>query len=237
MTDARHDALHSILKKLPSDFEPYGNRSRNTDWGPDCSCGCRWFVKLEGSLRYDWGVCHNPQSPRSGLLTFEHQGCREFEEGDEGFDYEALFRPIEGERPAESALLINLRIYQSHIEELLAKSSDHWGYEDPVYRFYHQSFKVYWLQEQTKAIVDLLRKLCPERELNTWFVEIVSLGTGKEFRVEDNKVWTNVTRPILEAFFHARFFLEMASRYRSLEEPPQLLPSGYASLLYLYGLR
>ena len=48
MTDARHDALHSILQKVPSDFEPYGNRSRDSDWGPDCSCGCRWFVrKLE----------------------------------------------------------------------------------------------------------------------------------------------------------------------------------------------
>jgi hypothetical protein len=144
---------------------------------------------------------------------------------------------MEGQRPAESALLRNLRIYRSDIEDLLAKSSDHWGYEDPVYRFYHQSFKGYRLQEQTKAIVDLLRKLCPERELNPWFVEIVSLGTGKEFRVEDNRTWTRVTRPILEAFFHGRFFLEMASRYRSLEEPPQLLPSGYASLLYLYGLR
>lgn len=60
MTDARNDALHSILKKLPSDFEPYGNRSRNTDWGPDCSCGCRWFVKLEGSLRYDWESATTP---------------------------------------------------------------------------------------------------------------------------------------------------------------------------------
>lgn len=237
MTHTRHDALHSILKKLPSDFEPYGNRSRDKDWGPDCSCGCRWFVKLEGVLRYDWGVCYNPASPRSGLLTFEHQGCREFEGGEEGFDYEVLFRPIEGERPAESELLNNLRLYRSDIEELLAKSSDHWGYEDPVYRFYHQSFKVYRLQEQTKGIVDLLRKLSPECEFNSWFLEIVAAGTGKEFRVEDNKTWTAVTRPILEAFFHARFFLEMASRYHSLDKPPQLLPSGYAALLYLYGLR
>jgi hypothetical protein len=46
-----------------------------------------------------------------------------------------------------------------------------------------------------------------------------------------------VTRPILEAFFHARFFLEMAVRYAHIEAPPQLLPSGYAALLYLFGLR
>lgn len=52
-------APHSIVKKLPSDFEPYGKRSRDHDWGPDCSCDCRWFVPLEGKLRYDWGICCN----------------------------------------------------------------------------------------------------------------------------------------------------------------------------------
>jgi hypothetical protein len=40
-----------------------------------------------------------------------------------------------------------------------------------------------------------------------------------------------VTRPILEAFFHAWFFLEMAVRYADLEKPPQILPSGYVALL------
>jgi hypothetical protein len=34
-----------------------------------------------------------------------------------------------------------------------------------------------------------------------------------------------VTRPILEAFFHARYFLEMAVRYADLETPPEVLPS------------
>ena len=41
----------------------------------------------------------------------------------------------------------------------------------------------------------------------------------------------------VEAFFHARFFLEMAVRYAKLETPPRPLPSGYAALLYLYQLR
>lgn len=45
------------------------------------------------------------------------------------------------------------------------------------------------------------------------------------------------TRPILEAFFHARFFLEMAVRYADLPGPPTSLPSGWAALLYLYELR
>lgn len=79
-----HRGLHRLLlelcPKLPTDFEPYGRRSRDEDWGPDCSCGCRHFLQLAGVLGTDWGVCANPRSPRAGLLTFEHQGCREFEE-------------------------------------------------------------------------------------------------------------------------------------------------------------
>lgn len=76
---AVHEHLHSILRRLPSDFEPYGQRSRD-DGGPDCSCGCRHFQPLQ-VLPSDWGVCTHPDSPRCGLLTFEHQGCAQFEEG------------------------------------------------------------------------------------------------------------------------------------------------------------
>ena len=138
---------------------------------------------------------------------------------------------------AEAALLSSLRERQAALNDLLARNSDHWGYEDPVYRFYHQSFKVHGLQEHTKEIVAALSDLAPGRPLNEWFVEIVKLGTGRQFTLEDNSRWTSVTRPILEAFFHARFFLEMAVRYAGLESPPRPLPSGYAALLYLYGLR
>jgi hypothetical protein len=138
---------------------------------------------------------------------------------------------------AEEALLQSLRRERGELEKLLSECSNHWGYEDPVYRFYHQSFKVYGLQGRTESIVQKLQALAPDRPLNPWFVQIVQAGTGKVFKIEDNERWTEVTRPILEAFFHARFFLEMAVRYAVLEKPPQLLPSGYAALLYLYGLR
>jgi hypothetical protein len=77
---ATHDELWEIVKKLPSDFEPYGQRNRDTDEpSEDCSCGCIHFAKLEGKLGYDWGVCANLRSPRAALLTFEHMGCPEFE--------------------------------------------------------------------------------------------------------------------------------------------------------------
>ncbi len=70
-----HEHLHTICKHLPTDFEPCGQRKREA---ADCSCGCKWFMKLQ-AFPYDWGVCANPKSPRCGLLTFEHQGCPEFE--------------------------------------------------------------------------------------------------------------------------------------------------------------
>lgn len=75
--DTQHQLLHSICRHLPTDFEPYGERVRT---GPDCSYGCRHFLNLPGELAYDWGVCLNRRSPRSGLLTFEHQGCEHFED-------------------------------------------------------------------------------------------------------------------------------------------------------------
>jgi len=74
--DTLHDRLHTVCRHLPTDFQPYGKRLRN---GPDCSTGCKYFLKLPGKLGLDWGVCINPRSPRSGLLTFEHQGCEFFE--------------------------------------------------------------------------------------------------------------------------------------------------------------
>jgi hypothetical protein len=69
-------------------------------------------------------------------------------------------------------------------------------------------------------------------------MHIVEEGTGKIFKPEDNRNWETVTRPMLEAFFHARFFLEMAVKYgKELKTPPQTLPSGWAAVLYLYNLR
>ena len=139
---------------------------------------------------------------------------------------------------AEATLLSNLRVQQEDLKRLLASCSDHHGYEDPIYRFYHQSYKVFYLQSTTEEIVVALRSLVPDRPLNAWFTEIIAAGTGKVFEMSHNENWLSETRPILEAFFHARYFLEMACRYATeFEGPPTILPSGWASLLYLYDLR
>ena len=142
------------------------------------------------------------------------------------------------ERPQVQLLFKNLKAALPALEKLLEECGDHWGYEDHVYRFYHQSFKVYGAQETTTQIVAALQALAPERKLNDWFVQIVKDGTGKTFELDHNQRWLEVTRPIVEAFFHARYFLEMAVRYgKELEAPPQSLPSGWAAFLYLYQLR
>ena len=107
------------------------------------------------------------------------------------------------EPSAELTLLANLRLRRRELQRLFDDVSDHWRFEDPVYRFYHQSFKVYLLQEETEAIVRTLKSLAPDRPLSPWFVEIVNAGTGKRFKPEDNAEWMRVTRPFCAVIFSA----------------------------------
>jgi hypothetical protein len=144
----------------------------------------------------------------------------------------------EQRRQEEVKLLTAIKDALPRLEKLWERSNSHWGYEDPVYRFYHQSMKVYFVQNQTAEIVQALRDLAPHLPLNPWFEQIVDEGSAGQFSPEVNERWLEETRPILEAFFQARFFLDMACRYgRELTETPDSLPSGWAALLYLYGLR
>ena len=48
-----------------------------------------------------------------------------------------------------------------------------------------------------------LQSLAPDRNLNESFIAIVRDGTGKTFEGEHNRRWLEVTRPIVEAFFHS----------------------------------
>ena len=136
-------------------------------------------------------------------------------------------------------LLRNLKAELPNLKALLAAAEAHWGIEDAVYRFYHGSFKVYGLaQSYTERIVAALRALLPDRELDSDFLDIVKDGTGKQFEMSHNQDWLRHTRPMVEALFHAHYFLKMACKYgEQLSESPQVLPSGWAAFLYLYRLR
>lgn len=142
------------------------------------------------------------------------------------------------EREEVQRLFANLKKAESDLAEALKICSAEHQYADGVYRFYHQSFKVFSLQNSTLEIVQHLRQLAPNRPLNPWFEQIITEGTTNEMSARTNERWIEATRPILEAFFHAKFMLEMAVQSaRELSAPPLLLRSSWAALLYLYQLR
>ena len=144
----------------------------------------------------------------------------------------------------ERVLLSNMKRERARLTELLGSIDEADGagseYENAVYRFYHQSVKVFELcQSWTESIVTLLSEIAPEgRSFCDFFQAIVAAGTGCSFSKSGNERWVEGTAPVVEAFFHARFFLEMAVKYAGeLDAPPRLLPTGWAALLCLYGIR
>lgn len=141
----------------------------------------------------------------------------------------------------EKELISKMKARRDELADLLEEVSSHWGYEDPVYRFYHMSFKVYRVQETTRRIAQALESIAPEgASFCPEFQEILEAGaSGVEFEREHNRRWTAHTRPLLEAFFHARYFLEMAVKYAGeLDEnkPPEIMSSGWAALRSLFGI-
>jgi hypothetical protein len=141
-------------------------------------------------------------------------------------------------RENASRLLGNIKQHLPKLEELLAQVEAHWAMEDGFYRFYHQSLKVYHLQHETEKICKALQDLLPNHSMNRWFSEIVTQGTGHEFEMSHNHDWLRHTRPIVEALFHAHYFLKMVVKYgKELDSAPDRLPSGWAAVLYLFDLR
>ncbi|HVS70064.1 MAG TPA: hypothetical protein VHQ47_02290 [Phycisphaerae bacterium] len=138
----------------------------------------------------------------------------------------------------ERLLLDNMKREAPRLRETLGAANDHWGYEDGMYRFYHQSFKVYDLQSHTTKIVGALKSVAPDdRPFCGFFQAILAAGTGRVFTLEANERWVEEAGPMTLAFLHARYFLEMAVKYSELEEPPQFMPSGWAAVLSLFDLR
>ncbi|MBN2052045.1 hypothetical protein JW756_00920 [Candidatus Woesearchaeota archaeon] len=143
------------------------------------------------------------------------------------------------------SLLKNIKDNLPELEKLLEEVSSHWQYEDAVYRYYHQSFKVFYIQEATQKIYAALEKISPHepKEVpNEWFNNIMKQGAaGEKFKLEHNQEWEKTCRPFLEAFFHAKYFLEMAvkygKKYSKPSSPPNRMHSGFAALLELYNRR
>ena len=136
------------------------------------------------------------------------------------------------------ALLRNIKARRSDLESV-RRSLIHLEPE-LVYRFYHQSFKVFWFKESIIDAKKLLSEIAPDgQNLNVWFLQIVDYAIDAEFNDDTtNKNWLQETRPVLEALWHCKYFIEQAiSSADSLEEAPMTLPYDWAAMLYLYNLR
>ena len=107
-------------------------------------------------------------------------------------------------------------------------------YENCLHKFYTGSFKVFHYQRETLRIVEALEAIAPEgRGFCPMFKEIIRLGTGHEFTTADNEHWIERAAPIVQAFLHARFFLQMALKHTPA---PPVLHAGWMALLSLYEL-
>ena len=111
---------------------------------------------------------------------------------------------------------------------------------DLIYRFYHQSFKAFIMVDIIRRSDELFESLAPEStKLNSWYVKITQAALSKKFDFNTtNQKWLEETLPISQAFWHSKYFLEqMLAAADDIDEAPQILPSGWAAVLYLYGLR
>lgn len=111
---------------------------------------------------------------------------------------------------------------------------------DLIYRFYHQSFKVFGMINMIRNANELFSNLAPEQTfLNKWYVDITRTALNKKFEgSHTNQHWLETTLPITQGYWHAKYFLEqMLVAADELDEAPQVLPSGWAAVLYLYDLR
>lgn len=135
-------------------------------------------------------------------------------------------------------LLASIKEQRAQIESLLSVYKQ----EEPdlVYRFYHQSYKFFLMVDLTRRAVDLFERLAPEStRLNDWFSSIAAEAVSKQFDWDKtNPVWLAETLPVLQGYWHSKYFLEqMLVAADELDSAPQILPSGWAAVLYLYNLR
>ena len=146
----------------------------------------------------------------------------------------------------DDRILAAIKAKMPEIDDLGKKLDDMWGVEDAVYRFYHHSFKVFYAKSLIKEAIALFIDIASEagfesseKALNDDFMTIVQSGLEKKFDVEKtNGNWLLETRPIIEAIFHVRYMLSMIASYgKTLDAAPKILPSGWASVLYLYNSR
>ena len=72
-------ATHQELWNVCRGTEEYLSRGEDEILFRRGDCyACKFYHKLDGPAGMDWGVCTCLESPRAGLLTFEHMVCECF---------------------------------------------------------------------------------------------------------------------------------------------------------------
>lgn len=165
-------------------------------------------------------------------------------------DLDAKFREwSEREAPPRyQRLLASIKANLPRLKDL------RFGGEDPVYRFYHHSFKVHLhAQKMVRDAVLLIREIKEQaaldysdyefregydKGLDPMFEKIVERGTAEAWNQSHNQNWLEKVAPIIEAYFHTQHMVKMLIRYgESLEKAPAMLPPGWATILYLFRIR
>jgi hypothetical protein len=145
---------------------------------------------------------------------------------------------FEGKLKRDQVLLTTIKANLHELERLAPPFADQ--YEEGIYRLYHHSFKVYSMQDCTVGAVKVFRNIgeVSQNTLCQWFEEIVAAGTRSDWNPNHNENWLIHTRPIVEAFLHTKYFLEMMLKYgNEMRSAPTVLPSGWAAILELYNQR
>jgi hypothetical protein len=136
------------------------------------------------------------------------------------------------------ALFVRIKARLSDLEAMAEKLEA--VEENGVYRFYHGSFKVFNMQEPIKEAFKLIEEIGgvddpPHLE----YALLVKAGTENDFAGDrTNANWDAETKPILEAFWHTKYFIKMMVKYgKKLEKVEPPLDYGMAAVLYLFELR
>jgi hypothetical protein len=111
---------------------------------------------------------------------------------------------------------------------------------DQKLRRSHGSYKVFYLQDAVKEAFALIEEIGGESDPPHFeYTRIVEAGTAHNFQGErTNTNWDAETKPILEAFWHNKYFINMMVKYATeLETVEMPLDYGMAAVLYLYELR
>ncbi len=110
---------------------------------------------------------------------------------------------------------------------------------DLFYRFYHSSFKTWWLQPWIAKSVITFHQIVPGMRLNDYYSKIAIEGLSEQFNDSFNREWTKHARPIVEAAFHTGTFIDalIFVGESADESTPRVLSPEWGVALYLWNLR